>query len=92
MDEFELAGFDEYECEQLRKIVEGTGIDPARLICVIRNSTTNTELICDQEPHERFCEAWDYFKQAMWEEFADSRFGRFMIRLADKLVAWLERF
>lgn len=48
----------------------------------------------DQEiidPYEQLSEAWDDFKIAMWEEFADSRFGQFMIRLADKLVAWLER-
>lgn len=91
MDEFELAGFDEYECEQLRKITEETGIDPERLICVLRYKT-DTGLLDDQDPYERFEEAWNNFKQAMWEEFADSRFGRFMIRLADKLAALLERF
>ena len=36
--------------------------------------------------------AWKEFKQAMWDEFTKSKIGKFMIRLADKLSAWLERF
>ena len=36
--------------------------------------------------------AWDEFKKAMRDEFTNSKIGKFMIRLADKLEAWLERF
>lgn len=94
MDEFGAAGFDEYECEQLRKIVEDTGIEPERLICVIRNSNENTELFTDHgciDPFEQLAEAWDNFKAAFLEVFVDSKIGRFMFGLADKLVAFLER-
>lgn len=43
MDEFELAGFDEETCEQLRKISEEYGIDSEHLICAM-NCIENLEL------------------------------------------------
>ena len=49
----------------------------------------------DQEftdPYEQLATAWDEFKQAMWDEFINSKIGKFMIRIADKLEAFLERF
>ena len=49
----------------------------------------------DQEftdPYEQLATAWDEFKKAMWDEFINSKFGKFMIWLADKLEAFLERF
>ena len=92
MDEFERAGLDEETCERLRKISEESGIAPESLLSVLREyKTTPPEWLADQTPYECFEEAWNDFKQAMWEEFTDSRFGRFMIRLADKLAAFLER-
>ena len=36
--------------------------------------------------------AWDAFKSALWDEFESSKIGKFMIWLADKLEAWLEKF
>jgi hypothetical protein len=48
MDEFELAGFDEETCEQLRKISADSGIEPERLICVLRYKT-DTGLLDDQK-------------------------------------------
>ncbi len=89
MDEFELAGFDEEACEQLRKITEETGIDPERLICIARQYQT------DPHPLSEYAQAgiaWDIFLQTLWDEFTKSKMGKFMIRLADKLSAWLERF
>lgn len=44
------------------------------------------------DPFERLEAAWNEFEQAMWEEFINSRIGKFMIWLADKLSAWLEMF
>lgn len=90
MDEFELAGFDEETCEQLRKIVDDTGIEPERLICVARQYQTDP-----LEPLDEYAQlgiAWDVFKQTLWDEFKKSKIGKFVIRLADKLSAWLERF
>lgn len=49
----------------------------------------------DQEfidPFEQLATAWDEFKKAMWDEFINSKIGKFMIRIADKLEAVLERF
>ena len=43
-------------------------------------------------PFERLATAWNEFKQAMWYEFENSKIGKFTIRLADKLMAWVERF
>lgn len=92
MDEFERAGLDEEICEKLRKISAESGVSPESLICVLREyKTVPPEWLDEQEPYTRFAEVWNYFKQVMWEEFTCSRFGRFMIRLADKLVAFLER-
>lgn len=48
----------------------------------------------DQEiidPFEQLATAWDEFKKALWNEFESSKIGKFMFRLADKLVAWIER-
>ena len=44
------------------------------------------------DPFEQLAEAWDEFKEAMWNEFINSKMGKFMIRIADKLEAFLERF
>lgn len=44
------------------------------------------------DPFEQLAEAWDNFKAAFLEAFVDSKLGRFMFGLADKLVEWLERF
>ena len=38
MDEFELAGFEEDLCEELRKLSFESGIEPERFICVIRHN------------------------------------------------------
>ena len=49
----------------------------------------------DQElidPFEQLATAWDEFKKALWNEFESSKIGIFMIWLADKLSAWIERF
>lgn len=49
----------------------------------------------DQEytdPYEQLATAWDEFKKAMWDEFIKSKLGKLMIRIADKLEAFLERF
>ena len=88
MDEFELAGFDEETCEQLRKITEETGIDPSCLIHLLRYPSEPQPL----SEYEQLGIAWDICKQKLWDEFKKSRIGKFMIRLADKLSAWLERF
>lgn len=85
MDEFEAAGFDEETCEQLRKISEESGVAPCHIISAIRGcQTDNTELL-------QFCSAWYRFRMALWNEFSKSKIGKFMIRLADKLAAILER-
>ena len=89
MDEFELAGFDEETCEQLRKVSADSGIEPSRLICIARQHQTGP-LPLDE--YARLGIAWDVFKQSLWVEFEKSRLGKFIIRLADKLAAWLERF
>lgn len=89
MDEFELAGFDEETCVQLRKIVEETGIEAERLICVIRQHQT------DPPPLSEYAQAgiaWDIFKQTLWDEFEKTKVYKFMIWLADKLEALLKRF
>ena len=49
MDEFELAGFDEETCEQLRKLSFESGIEPERLICVIRQGQTTPNLLDEFE-------------------------------------------
>lgn len=87
MDEFERAGFDEETCERLRKISEESGIDPSYLIHFLMYS---------QEPQPlseiaQFTSAWYRFKKTLWDEFTKSKIGRFMIWLADKLAAFLER-
>lgn len=89
MDEFELAGFDEETCEQLRKISEESGVEPDRLICIARQYQPEPPGLGD---YARLGIAWDVFKQSMWDEFIKSKLGKFMIRIADKLEAWLERF
>ena len=88
MDEFELAGFDEATCKQLRKITEETGIEPERLICAIRNNPEETQYLIDFAQLET---AWGEFKQAVWGEFEKSKIEKFMIWLDDKLSAWFER-
>ena len=90
MDEFELAGFDEETCEQLRKISADSGIEPERLICIARQHQTDTLASLDE--YAQLGIAWGVFKQKMWDEFKKSKIGKFMIRLADKMSAWIERF
>ena len=90
MDEFELAGFDEETCEQLRKISFESGIEPYRLIDIARQYKTDLFVPLDEYGQLGF--VWDVFKLKMWDEFINSKFGKFMIRLADKLEAWLGRF
>lgn len=88
MDEFELAGFDEETCEQLRKITEETGIDPYSIISLAKQYQP------DQQPLSEYAQlgiAWDIFKQKLWDEFINSKIGKFIIWLADKLAAFLER-
>lgn len=87
MDEFEAAGFDEETCEQLRKISFESGIEPERLICVIKQGEDPQYL----SEYTRLRIAWNVFKQAMWDEFTKSKIGKFMIRLADKLAEILGR-
>ena len=89
MDEFELAGFDEETCEQLRKISFESGIEPELLICVIKQGQTDPHLL---DEYAQLGIAWDVFKQTLWDEFKKSKIGKFIIRLADRLEAWLERF
>lgn len=43
------------------------------------------------DPYEQLAEAWDNLKAAFLEAFVDSKLGRFMFWLADKLAEWLER-
>lgn len=88
MDEFELAGFDKETCEQLRKISYESGIDPCHIISAIRGCQPDTEPLSEIA---QFTSAWYRFKKALWDEFTKSKIGMFMIRLADKLVAFLER-
>lgn len=90
MDEFELAGFDEETCEQLRKISFESGIEPERLICIARQHQTDP--LASLGEYAQLGIACDVFKQSLWDEFKKSKIGKFMIRLADKLSAWLERF
>ena len=85
MDEFEAAGFDEETCEQLRKISVESGIDPSHLISAIRGCQPDTEFL-------QLTSAWYRFKKALWDAFSQSKVGKFIIQLADKLEAWLERF
>ena len=84
MDEFELAGFDEETCEQLRQISEESGVAPCHIISARRGCQPDTELA-------QFASAWYRFKKALWDEFINSKIGKFMIWLADKLEAFLER-
>ena len=90
MDEFDLAGFDEETCEQLRKISADSGIEPERLICIARQYQADPLESLDEYAQLGF--AWDVFKQTLWDEFKKSKIRKFMIRLADKFEAWLERF
>ena len=83
MDEFEAAGFDEETCEQLRKISEESGVDPCHIISAIRGCQPDTELA-------QLTSTWYRFKKALWDAFINSKIGKAMIRLADKLAAWLE--
>ena len=89
MDEFELAGFDEETCEQLRKISFESGIDPYSLISFVQCNRTDTQPLSEME---QFTSAWYRFTKTLWDEFKKSRIGKFMIRLADKLSEWLQRF
>lgn len=89
MDEFELAGFNEETCERLRKISAESGIDPYTLIRFVNHNRTDTHTLSEYATSGT---AWEEFKQALWDAFEKSRIGKFMIRLADKLAAWLERF
>ena len=89
MDEFELAGFDEETCEQLRKISAESGTDPHTLIRFVQCNRTDTQPLSEME---QFTSAWYRFTKTLWDEFKKSRIGKFMIRLAEKLAAWLERF
>lgn len=81
MDEFELAGFDEETCEQLRKISFESGIEPCHIISAIRG----------YQPETHLASAWYIFKQKMWDAFTKSKIGKFIIRFADRLAALLER-
>ena len=85
MDEFELAGFDEETCEQLRKISAESGIDPYTIISFVNYNRTDQYL----SEMEQFTSAWYRFKKALWDEFKKSKIGKFMIWLADKLAAFL---
>lgn len=89
LDEFELAGFDEETCYQLRKISAESGIAPKSLIDLARQHQTEPHTLTE---YEKAGIAWDIFKQKLWDEFIKSKIGKFTIRLADKLAAWLERF
>ncbi len=89
MDEFELAGFDAETCEKLRKISQESGIEPERLICVIRYGEAEQHTLSE---YATIGTAWEEFKQALWDVFEKSRIGKIMIWLADRLNAWLERF
>lgn len=89
MDEFELAGFDEETCEQLRKISADSGFESDRLICLARQYQDDPHPLSE---YTQLAIVWDIFKQKLWDEFINSKLGKFMIRLADKLAAWLERF
>ena len=82
--EFELAGFDEETCEQLRKISFESGIDPCHIISAIRGIQPDTEYL-------QLTSAWYRFKKALWDAFSQSKVGKFMIHLAANLSAWLER-
>ena len=84
MDEFELAGFDEETCEQLREIVRSTGIDPYAIISVTRG------LPNEPNKFEQLAVAWSIFKLSMWQEFVNSRIGKFLMRFADKLSKFFE--
>lgn len=88
MDEFELAGFDEETCEQLRKISRESGIDPDCIIHFVRYQDEQTML----SAVEQLNSAWYIFARKVWDEFGKSRIGKLMIWLADRLKAWLERF
>lgn len=89
LDEFELAGFDEETCEQLRKISAESGIAPESLIDLARQYQTDQHTLTE---YAKVGIAWDICKQKLKDEFIKSKIGKFMIRLADKLAAWLERF
>lgn len=89
MDEFELAGFDEETCKQLRKISFESGIEPERLICIARQYQTDPLPLSE---YARLGIAWDVFKLKLGDEFKKSKIGKFIIRLADRLAAWLDRF
>lgn len=89
MDEFELAGFDEETCEQLRKISFESGIDPYTIIHFVNQHRTDQQPLSEMT---QFTSAWYRFKKTLWDEFINSKIGKFMIRLADKLSACLERF
>ena len=41
--------------------------------------------------HAQLAAAWDEFKKEVWDEFTNSKTGKFVIRIADKLTEWLER-
>lgn len=89
MDEFEAAGFDEETCEQLRKISEESGVEPCYIISAIRGTKPETSILSELG-YTRLEIAWYTFKQKLWEVFAQSKIGKVIIRLADKLAAWLE--
>ena len=44
------------------------------------------------DPFEQLAIAWDEFKKVIWDEFTKSKIGKFMIRFADYLDEWIERF
>ena len=89
MDEFELAGFDGETCEQLRKISADSGVDPSALICIARQYQTDAPNLGE---YARLGIAWDVFKRSVWSEFEQSKIGKFIIWIADKLGALIERF
>lgn len=62
-----------------------SGIDPAHLISAIRGIQPDTEFL-------QLTSAWYRFKIAMWDVFSQSKVGKFMFWIADKLEAFLERF
>ena len=87
MDEFELAGFDEETCEQLRKISAESGIDPYTIISFVNHNRKDQYL----SEMEQFTSAWYRFKKALWDEFTKSKVGKFVFWLADKLDTFLSK-
>lgn len=81
MDKFEAAGFEKEVCEHLRKLCDETGIEPEQLICCI-NFQEDTHYLSNKW---KLKAAWEKCKCDLWREFENSKIGKFIIRLANKL-------